>query len=111
MGAVLILCLMAMVFRNIYLILKTARGQTKFSKGATPFQEDVTRMIREIGIFYLAAVVVGLACSVLAVLILGPETTETSLNLSNVMVGLLMLCLSQAFADGTKLRQDVDGLL
>ena len=43
--------LMAMVFRNVYLIFKTAEGKTWFSKGATPFQPDIVRMVREIGIF------------------------------------------------------------
>lgn len=42
---------MAMIFRNIYLIIKTCEGKTWFSKGKTPFQKDVVRMVREIGIF------------------------------------------------------------
>ncbi len=45
--------LMGMVFRNIYLILRTAKGKTWFAKGDTPFQNDIVRMVREIGIFHI----------------------------------------------------------
>lgn len=111
LGAVLILGLMAMVLRNAWLCLKTARGKTWFAKGETPFQTDVTRMIREMGIFLLATVAVALAFSVLARLVLGGEGAEAVVNFSWVVMGLLLLCLSQVFDQGTQLQQDVDGLL
>lgn len=106
-GAVVILCLMAMVFRNVYLILKTAQGKTKFSKGVTPFQPDIVRMIREIGIFYLAVPVVGL----IATLAVGPKVVEPSVRLDGFITGILLLCLSQFFDQGTKLQTEVDGLV
>ena len=46
-GATLILGLMAMIFRNLHLIIKK-------SEGTTPFQHDNVRMFREIGIFSIA---------------------------------------------------------
>ena len=46
-GAVIILTVMAMVFRNLYLIFKN-------SENATPFQKDNVRLVREIGIFAIA---------------------------------------------------------
>lgn len=111
LGAMPVLGLMAMVFRNVYLILKTARGETKFSKEVTPFQPDVVRMIREIGIFYLAVFAVSLLFTCIAGLILGPESCESSMDLGHIMVGVLILCLSQIFEEGTRLREDVDGLV
>lgn len=53
LAACILLTLYAMIFRNVYLILKTAKGKTWFSKGETPFQKDIVRMLREIGIFLL----------------------------------------------------------
>lgn len=104
-GAALILGLMAMVFRNIYLILKK-------SENATPFQKDNVRMVREIGIFLIAVPVISLIMSVLARAIVGPELVETSaVGLSSFMVGLVMLCLSQFFAHGVELETEADGLL
>lgn len=104
-GAVLILGTMAMVFRNIYLILKK-------SENATPFQKDNVRMVREVGIFLIAVPVISLGMSILARLILGAEMTEvSSVGLSSFMVGLTVLCLSQFFAHGVELETETDGLL
>ncbi len=110
-GAISILSLMAMVFRNVYLIFRTAKGKTWFAKGDTPFQKDIVRMVREIGIFYLAVPIVSLLMSVVAVLVLGADAAEPSVNFEGVVTGILLLCLSQVFAYGTQLERDVDGLL
>ncbi len=101
-GAVL-MALMAMVFRNVHLILKHAEA-------ATPFQPDNVRMVREIGWFLMAVPVVGLVMSAAARLVLGEEI-ETSVRLGGLLVGLVVLCLSQVFARGMALEADVDGLL
>ena len=103
-GAVIIFALMAMVFRNIYLIMKK-------SENASPFQKDNVRMVREIGIFSIAIPVVGLIMSVITRLAVGVDATEVSVNLSGFFTGIVILSLSQVFAHGVALEQDVDGLL
>jgi len=101
-GAVL-LSLMAMTFRNVHLILKR-------SESATPFQPDNVRMVREIGWFFMSVPAVGLVMSTAARLVLGTEI-ETSVRLSGLLAGLVVLCLSRVFARGMALEADVDGLL
>lgn len=103
-GSAVILSLMAMVFRNVWFILKK-------SENSTPFQKDNVRMIREIGIFLLSVPVVGLILSGVARLVIDPDLVETSVRLDSFMVGLAVLCLSQFFARGMELEKDVDGLL
>ncbi len=104
-AAVLILGTMAMVFRNIYLILKRAERDT-------PFQADNVRMVREVGIFLIAVPVISLIMSVVARLVLGVDMVETSsIGVSSFMVGLTVLCLSQFFAHGVELETETDGLL
>ena len=110
-GAAIILSLMAMVFRNLYLIFRTAKGKTRFAKGSTPFQGDITRMVREIGIFYLSVPAVGLVMSTICRLARGTEAAEICVNVEGFVTGLLLLCLSQVFAYGARLQRDVDGLL
>ena len=110
-SAIIIMCLFAMIFRNTYLILKTADGKTWFSKGDTPFQKDVVRMLREIGIFLIAVPAVGLIMSTVARGVIGVDNAEISVDLSYVIIGLLVLCLSRFFDYGTALQEDVDGLL
>lgn len=103
-GALVILSLMAMTFRNCYLILQK-------SQNTTPFQQDNIRMLREIGIFAISVTIVGLAMSTLIRLVIGVDATETSVDLEGFVMGILILCLTQFFAHGAALETDVDGLL
>lgn len=100
--------LMAMVFRNIYLIFRTTSGKTWFSKGKTPFQPDNIRMVREIGIFCISVPVIQLIFSIIGSVMFGVETV---VSLNGLMLGIIVLCLSQFFAYGTQLQEDVDGLV
>ena len=103
-SSVALLCPMAMVFRNIWLIMKR-------SESTTPFQKDNVRMVREIGFFLLSIPVIGLIMSGVARLTMGIDLVETSVGLDSFMVGLVVLCLSRIFARGMELEADVDGLL
>lgn len=107
-GAI-IFSLMAMIFRNVYLSLKTAEGKTKFSQGCTPFQPDVVRMIREIGIFSILIPAVSLVSSVISTLL--GSGAEISVQLGGVFWGLVVLSLSQIFAHATELQKDTEGLV
>lgn len=103
--------LMAWVFRDVNLILRTTQGLTKFSRGKTPFQKDNVRMMREIGIFFLSTTVVQLIFSVIAALVIGPDRVESSVDMTGIVTGILMLCLSQVFALGMQMQNDMDGLV
>lgn len=108
---VITLALMAMIARNVHLIFKTSEGRTRFSKGETPFQPDNVRMMREIGIFAIAIQAVKLLMSVIAGIALGPDAVESGVSLEGIFFGLVVLALSQYFAYGMQLQNDVDGLV
>lgn len=110
-GAIIVIALMALVFRNVYLIIKTAEGRTKFSEGKTPFQSSIIRMTREIGIFLISIPFVSLIFSVLAQVLGNSEAINATLSLETIIIGLFVLCLSQFFNYGKQLQSDVDGLL
>lgn len=101
---IIVMALMAMIFRNVYLIVKK-------SDNDTPFQKDIVRMMREIGIFSIAVSVVGLIMSIISCAVIGANSIEHSVNLNYIAIGIMMLCLSQYFAYGTELQKDNDGLL
>lgn len=103
-GAVIILALMAMIFRNLNLIIKK-------SEGSTPFQTDNVRMFREIGIFTIAVPLVGFIMSIITRIALGAEAAEVSNNLSGLVIGVVVLCITEFFIHGIELEKDVDGLL
>lgn len=101
---IILLCLMAMVFRNLFLILKR-------TENSTPFQKDNVRMLREIGIFFISIPVVSLVASLIARLALGADAAELSVNMAGVFMGFVMLCLTDVFSRGMELEKDVDGLV
>ena len=103
-GAVIILAVMAMVFRNLHLIFKK-------SENGTPFQKDNIRMMKEIGIFAIAVPVIGLIMSIIVRLVTGVETAEISIDMGGIFMGIIVLCLTQYFVHGADLEKDVDGLL
>jgi len=103
-GAIVIFVAMAMIFRNLHLIFKK-------SENATPFQSDNVRLVREIGILAIAIPVIGFIVSIIARLVAGPEAAEISIDMSGILMGIIVLCLSQFFAHGVALENDVDGLL
>ena len=103
-GAVIIFARMAMVFRNLHLMIKK-------SEVNTPFQADNIRMLKEIGIFSIAVPAVGLIMSTIIRLAVGVDAAEISVNLEGFVMGLVVLCLTQFFIHGAELEKDVDGLL
>lgn len=112
--AAIITALMAMVFRNIYLIMKTLKGKNKCTTSTSPFQKDVIRMIKEIGIFSISVPIVGFFISTIICavsMLTGSGGTEISINIQGFIVGLISLCLTNVFTYGANLEKDVDGLL
>lgn len=103
-GSIIIFSLMAMIFRNIYLIIKRSENET-------PFCKDNVRMFREIGIFSVSIPVCGLIMSTITALVLGAEAFENSINFDGFIMGIIIFCLSEFFVYGSKLEKDVDGLL
>lgn len=108
---ILVCGLVAMIFRNVYLVFKTAAGETKFSMGATPFQPANVRMLREIGFFAFSIPVVEFFCDTLVALFVDRDLIESGVSTMGLVFGILLLCLSQFFAYGTQLQNDSDGLV
>lgn len=103
-GAMIIFAMMALIFRNLYLIIKN-------SQDSTPFQTCNVRKLREVGIFAIAVPVVGLIMNVIASIVLGAEQAEVSNNFSGLIIGVVVLCITEFFIHGITLENDVDGLL
>lgn len=113
-GAAIITALMAMLFRNIYLIMKTLKGKNKHTTSTSPFQKDVIRMIKEIGIFSISVPVVGFFISTVICaisMLTGSGGTEITINIQGFIIGLISLCLTNVFTYGANLEKDVDGLV
>lgn len=102
-GATIIFVLMALVFRNVYLVFKE-------SENATPFQKENVCRLRKIGIFSIAVPIVGFIMSIIVRLVAG-DVVEVSVGQSGIFMGIVVLCLTQYFSYGAALEEDVDGLV
>ena len=112
-GMMITFVLMALVFRNLDIILTTIRGKYVHAKSSSPFQEDVVRRVREIGIFTIAMPVIGfiITAIITGVSLANGIVSEVSVSFDGVFIGLVCLCLTQIFSYGAKLEEEVDGLL
>lgn len=104
-AGMIILSLWAMVFRNAHLIAKNTMNPE-----LSYFCPDNLRMVREIGIFAIASPIVSLIISFIARLILGAGA-EITVSLTGLIVGLLVLFLTQFFVRGAELENEVEGLV
>lgn len=103
-GAAVGEALIALLFGQMYKVLKSAED-------GSPFRAENVRRVENIGWLAIALPVVGLITSVLVKLLGSPDAFEISVDLTSAVMGLLVLCLSQFFARGVELEQDVDGLV
>ncbi|MBQ4128190.1 MAG: hypothetical protein IJD68_00285 [Ruminococcus sp.] len=112
-GLALLFVLMALVFRNLNIILRTISGKYKNAESISPFQKDVVRRVREIGIFSISIPVLSFAITTIitAVSLINSIPCEVSVSLDGVVIGLVCFCLTQIFTYGAKLEEEVDGLL
>lgn len=104
LGGGIICAMMAMMFRYLHQVLAS-------SLTASPFQPANVKRIERIGWLAIAVPVVSFLLTLLCKFMVGNEYVEVSFGLTDLVMGILVLCLSQFFAHGVKLENDVDGLV
>lgn len=107
---VIVCILFAKVFRYINLTFKTAQGKTKYSEGETFFQKKNVEFIQKIGFLSIGMIAVEIIMQVIIKVALGDAVT-VFVNYTPIHMGIVILCLSQFFAQAINLQKDVDGLL
>lgn len=100
----------ALIYRYIYLILKTAEGKTRFSDGNTPFQKSIVRMLRRIGALLISIPVTAFIFDIISFFI-GIDNAYSALSYEHVIIGLFIICIAQYFSRGAALKEKTDGLI
>ena len=105
MGAasVITAILSALVFRKIGQVIKMSRE-------TTPFQKPVVDRVRQVGWLFIATPLVTVAASLLTYIVSWPNYSF-QVDVSGIVAGVLILGLTQIFAYGVKLEDDMEGLL
>ena len=91
-GATIVLELMAMVFRNLYLIFKKMENTTAVSK-------DNACLLKEIGIFSIAILVVECIMSIIIRFVISTDIAQVSVSLGGIIMGVIVFCLTRYFAN------------
>lgn len=100
-----VLCVLtALIFRNICIVFKNSENES-------PFSDANVKRIRDIGYFAIAIPVCKIISTLLFYFAIGTGDYALSVEMSEIVFGLVALCLSQYFAYGAKLQKDVDGLV
>ncbi len=112
-GTVVAFALIALIFRNLDIILHTISGRYEKAESTSPFQKDVVKRVKKIGIFSIAMPVLGFVTTaiVYVVSLINGNAVDVSVSLEGIVIGLVCLCLSQIFSYGAQLEEEVDGLL
>lgn len=103
--------LAALIFRKLYLVFKTAEGETAMAKGNTPFQPENVRMIRQIGLLTIGIPVFHALVAVFSMIFFHGISVSYSVDFTYFFMGFIALSLSQYFAYGVELQNEVDGLV
>ena len=90
----------ALMFHGVSAVLLTAR------ETGTPFLPSVVKHLQQVGVLSIAQPLI-----VLVVGLLTANHLRTELDFTSVVIGLMVLCLSQYFSQGVRLQQDVDGMV
>lgn len=90
----------ALMFHGVNAVLLTAH------EAGTPFLPGVVKHLQQAGLLAIAQPVIVLITGLLTA-----NHLRTELDFTSAVIGLMVLCLSQYFAQGVLLQRDVDGMV
>ena len=95
----------SLIFGNIYKVFKN------IEKDMTPFTKENVRLIKNIGIYAIVSPFVGGVISIIMAIIFKSPNFKATIDVTTLFMGFVVLCLSQFFAHGVELEDEVNGLL
>ena len=95
--------LSALVFRKIGQVIRMSRE-------TTPFQKPVVDRVRQVGWLFIVIPVMTVVTTLMADIFFWPQYSF-QVDVSNIVTGVIILGLTQIFAYGVKLEDDMEGLL
>lgn len=111
LGAIATFVLMALILHYVYDIIKPLTVEQPDGTVATPFTETTVDKVKQIGYLTIAIPVISLVVTLFGTVLQDNGMLEISVDLSWILIGLIVLSLSQIFAHGVSLERDVEGLV
>lgn len=94
----------SLIFGNIYKVFKNIENDM------TPFTKENVKLIKNIGIYSIAAPFVETVIGIVMALVAKNNYFKTTIDVTAIFMGFVVLCLSQFFAHGVELEEEVEGL-
>lgn len=93
----------ALAFRNVHRVLHSSQSES-------PFRMENVRLLRHSGFLFFGTVIAQFLFGLLGLLVRNMSVGVT-VDMSGIVTGILVLCLSQIFAQGVQMQEDIDGLV
>lgn len=104
-GSGFVVCMLGgMIFRNIVRVFRN----TELTR--TPFTKENVKLIRNIGRFAIATPFVSVVANIL-IGIFAHRSVTVSIDITTLLMGLIILCLSRFFEYGVSLEDEVEGMI
>ncbi len=103
-GSVLLFTVVALIFRNLYNIIKD-------SEKTTPFSDLNVKRLKRISTLALLVPVISFIMTVIINLVFGDGAADIHMDQSGAVLAVIIMCLAEYFARGAELEKDVDGLV
>ena len=95
----------AAAFNRIYAVLE-------YSKTRPPFRWENVEKLRRAGFLFLSTVLLQFLLALLGMIFVRDVITfAVNIKLDNAIIGVIVLCVAQIFAQGVQMQEEQDGLV
>lgn len=95
-----------------FLAFGKVRNVIEYAQSQPPFRWENVEKLRQAGLLFLGTVGLELAFALVSmVLSFGAMSFYVNPSLDNLIIGVIILCVSEIFAQSVRMQEDVDGLV
>lgn len=95
-----------------FLAFGKVRSVIEYAQSQPPFRWENVEKLRQAGGLFLGTVALQLVFALVSMIFAyGAMSFSVQLKFDNIVIGIIVLCVSELFAQSVRMQEDVDGLL
>lgn len=95
-----------------FLAFGKVRNVIEYARSQPPFRRENVEKLRQAGLLFLGTVGLELAFALVSmVLAFGAMSFYVNPSFDNLIIGVIILCVSEIFAQSVRMQEDADGLV
>lgn len=96
----------------LFLAFGKIRNVVEYSQAQPPFRWENVEKLRQAGLLFLGTVGLELVFALVSmILAFGVLSFHVNLSFDNIIIGIIILCVSEIFAQSVRMQEDADGLV